>query len=63
MSSEKDYKNSEFKNFFEKSLLDTDPDIYNAINDELRIQKIQPTSCKKPKRSAASGQETCSIFQ
>ena len=35
MSSEKDYKNSEFKNFFEKSLLDTDPDIYNAINDEL----------------------------
>ena len=35
MSSEKDYKNTEFKNFFEKSLLDTDPDIYNAINDEL----------------------------
>ena len=39
MSSEKDYKNSEFKNFFEKSLLDTDPDIYNAINDELVRQQ------------------------
>ncbi len=39
MSSEKDYKNSEFKNFFEKSLLDTDPDIYNAINDELIRQQ------------------------
>ena len=39
MSSEKDYKNSEFKNFFEKSLLDTEPDIYNAINDELIRQQ------------------------
>ncbi len=39
MSSEKDYKNTEFKNFFEKSLLDTDPEIYNAINDELVRQQ------------------------
>ncbi len=39
MSSEKDYKNTEFKNFFEKSLLDTDPEIFNAINDELVRQQ------------------------
>ena len=45
MSSEKDYKNSEFKNFFEKSLLDTDPDIYNAINDELVRQQNHDYFC------------------
>jgi len=39
MSSEKDYKNSEFKNFFEKSLLDIDPEIYKAINEELVRQQ------------------------
>ena len=39
MSSEKDYKNSEFKNFFEKSLLDIDPEIFKAINDELTRQQ------------------------
>ena len=39
MSSEKDYKNSEYKNFFEKSLLDIDPEIYKAINEELVRQQ------------------------
>ena len=39
MSSEKDYKNSEYKNFFEKSLLDIDPEIFKAINDELVRQQ------------------------
>jgi len=39
MSSEKDYKNPEYKNFFEKSLLDIDPEIFNAINDELVRQQ------------------------
>ena len=39
MSSEKDYKNSEYKNFFEKSLLDIDPEIYKAINEELTRQQ------------------------
>jgi len=39
MSSEKDYKNLEYKNFFEKSLLDIDPEIFNAINEELVRQQ------------------------
>ncbi len=39
MSSEKDYKNLEFKNFFEKNLSDIDPEIFNAINDELIRQQ------------------------
>jgi glycine hydroxymethyltransferase len=39
MSTEKDYKNSEFKNFFEKSLLDIDPEIFKAINEELTRQQ------------------------
>ncbi len=39
MSSEKDYKNSEYKNFFEKSLIDIDPEIYKAINEELVRQQ------------------------
>ena len=39
MSSEKDYKNSEFKNFFEKNLSDIDPEIFNAINEELIRQQ------------------------
>ena len=39
MSSEKDYKNLEFKNFFEKSLLDIDPEIFKAINEELLRQQ------------------------
>ena len=34
MSSETKYLNSEYKDFFEKSLLDSDPEIYKAINDE-----------------------------
>jgi len=39
MSNEKDYKNSEYKNFFEKSLLDIDPEIFKAINEELIRQQ------------------------
>ncbi len=39
MSSEKDYKNSEYKKFFEKSLLDIDPEIFKAINEELIRQQ------------------------
>ena len=39
MSSEKDYKNLEYKNFFEKRLLDVDPEIFKAINDELVRQQ------------------------
>ncbi len=39
MSSETKYLNSEFKDFFEKSLLDSDPEIYKAINDELVRQQ------------------------
>ena len=35
MSSEKKYANSKYENFFEKSLSETDPDLFNAINDEL----------------------------
>ena len=33
------YLNSEYKDFFEKSLLDSDPEIYKAINDELVRQQ------------------------
>ena len=39
MSSETKYINSEYKDFFEKSLLDSDPEIYKAINDELIRQQ------------------------
>ncbi len=39
MSNEKDYKNSEYKKFFEKSLLDIDPEIFKAINEELIRQQ------------------------
>ena len=39
MSSEKDYKNTEFKNFFEKHLSETDPALFKAINDELVRQQ------------------------
>ncbi len=39
MSSETKYSNSEYKDFFEKSLLDSDPEIYKAINDELVRQQ------------------------
>ena len=41
MSSETKYLNSEYKDFFEKSLLDSDPEIYKAINDELVRQQNQ----------------------
>ena len=39
MSSETKYLNGEYKDFFEKSLLDSDPEIYKAINDELVRQQ------------------------
>ena len=39
MSSETKYLNREYKDFFEKSLLDSDPEIYKAINDELVRQQ------------------------
>ncbi len=39
MSSEGKYINSEYKDFFEKKLSETDPDIYKAINDELVRQQ------------------------
>ena len=39
MSSETKYLNSEYKDFFEQSLLDSDPEIYKAINDELVRQQ------------------------
>ena len=39
MSSETKYLNSEYKDFFEKSLLDSDPEIHKAINDELVRQQ------------------------
>ncbi len=39
MSSETKYLNSDYKDFFEKGLLDSDPEIYKAINDELVRQQ------------------------
>ena len=39
MSSEKKYLNSNYQDFFEKSLSKTDPDLFKAINDELIRQQ------------------------
>ena len=39
MSSEKKYLNSNFEDFFEKSLSKSDPDLFKAINDELIRQQ------------------------
>tara|TARA_Y100000590_G_scaffold26674_1_gene30024 strand:+ start:104 stop:1414 length:1311 start_codon:yes stop_codon:yes gene_type:complete len=39
MSSEGKYLNNQYKDFFEKSLSETDPELYKAINDELRRQQ------------------------
>ena len=39
MSSEKKYLNSDYQNFFEKSLSEADPDLFKAINDELIRQQ------------------------
>ena len=39
MSSESKYINSEYQDFFEKKLSETDPEVYNAINDELIRQQ------------------------
>ena len=39
MSSETKYINSDYKDFFEKSLSQSDPDLFRAINDELVRQQ------------------------
>ena len=39
MSTEKNYINPEHENFFEKNLNDSDPEIFQAINDELIRQQ------------------------
>ena len=39
MSSETKYLNSNYQDFFEKSLSKTDPDLFKAINDELIRQQ------------------------
>ena len=39
MSSESKYINNQYQDFFEKSLKQSDPDIYKAINDELIRQQ------------------------
>ncbi len=39
MSSEGNYLNDKYKDFFEKSLSETDPELYKAINNELRRQQ------------------------
>ena len=41
MSSETKYINSNYKDFFEKSLSKADPDLFKAINDELIRQQNQ----------------------
>ena len=39
MSSENKYLNNQYKGFFEDSLSKTDPELYKAINDELKRQQ------------------------
>ena len=39
MSSEGKYLNVEYKNFFEKKLSETDPEVYKAVTDELIRQQ------------------------
>ena len=39
MSSENKYINDQYKSFFEDSLSKTDPELYKAINDELKRQQ------------------------
>tara|TARA_Y100001970_G_scaffold91499_1_gene115419 strand:- start:1944 stop:3257 length:1314 start_codon:yes stop_codon:yes gene_type:complete len=39
MSKEYNYINNQYQDFFEKSLVDIDPDIHKAINDELKRQQ------------------------
>ena len=49
MSSEKKYINSNYEDFFEKSLSKSDPELFKAINDEL-IRKHRLTSCIRSSR-------------
>ena len=39
MSKENNYVNNQYQSFFENSLLEIDPDIHKAINDELKRQQ------------------------
>ena len=39
MSSEEKYHSTKYRDFFEKSLSETDPELYKAINDELKRQQ------------------------
>ena len=39
MSNESNYINNQYQDFFEKSLLDIDPDIHKAITNELNRQQ------------------------
>jgi len=39
MSSEGKYLNSSYQNFFEKSLSETDPELFKSIQDELKRQQ------------------------
>ena len=39
MSSEGKYLNVDYKNFFEKKLSETDPEVYKAVTDELIRQQ------------------------
>ena len=39
MSSESKYLNSDYQNFFEKSLSETDPELFKAISAELKRQQ------------------------
>ena len=39
MSSENKYLNNQYQDFFERSLKDSDPEIFKAINDELVRQQ------------------------
>ena len=39
MSKENNYIDNQYEDFFEKSLIDIDPDIHKAINDELKRQQ------------------------
>ena len=39
MSSEKNYLNDQYKSFFEDNLSKADPELHNAINNELKRQQ------------------------
>ena len=58
MSSENNYLNDKYKSFFEDNLSKTDPDLYKAINDELkRQQQKQLDNLKKQAEEATRYKE------